>query len=225
MFPIRKIKANTPARSGAFARAVERMRAASRPGTRIGFIIDATGSREAGWEQAQTAQGRMFDAVAGFGKVSLRLVHYGGGGLTDHGYSEDAIGLAAAMAAVRCRRGLTQILPALEALRIDDVRPEAIIIVGDAFEEDADALARALPFIRQAGIRIFSFFEGENRAAEFVFRRMAEETGGRFARLGDGLPLGDLCAGVALLAAGGSKAVKRLKNERARRLLLGGPSD
>lgn len=204
-------------------RAVARAKA-DRQRVRIGFIVDATGSREKSWEQAQTVQGRMFQSVADLGRVSIRLVHFGGGELIDHGWSADTHELAAHMAAVRCRTGGTQILQALRAFLGDTDQADAIILVGDAFEEDAHDAERLALSLRAAGIKVFSFFEGDLRQAQEVFRKLAEITGGRFAMLGDDLPLGDLCEGVALLAAGGEKAVRRLKNERARRLLLTGPS-
>lgn len=209
---------------GALARAVERAKA-DRRRVRIGFIVDATASRDAAWEQAQTVQGRMFESVAGLGRVSLRLMHFGGGALTDHGWSENTRGLAARMAAVRCEQGLTHIVPALRTLLNDEHQADAVILVGDAFEEDAGDALLLCHALRIRGIKVFSFFEGGLGAAEDSFRLIAETTGGRFARLGDDLPLADLCEGVALLAAGGEKAVRRLTNERARKLLLAGPGD
>lgn len=223
----RKIN-QAPVPTSAFGRALARMkekREAAQRLVRIGFIVDATGSREHGWEQAQTVQGRMFDSVAGLGRVALHLVHFGGNEITDHGWSEDTTALAARMAAVRCRKGLTQILPALRLFFSEEqVAAEALILVGDAFEEDAREIDFIAHHLKARGTRVFSFFEGDNGAAEAAFRRIAEATGGRFARLGDDLPLGDLCAGVALLTAGGEKAIRRLKNEQARKLLLTGPA-
>lgn len=204
-------------------RAVARAKA-DRQRVRIGFIVDATASRDAAWEQAQTVQGRMFQAVAGLGRVSLRLVHFGGSALTDHGWSEDTSRLAARMAAVRCRQGLTQVLPALRAFVDDGEKADAVILVGDAFEEEPDEALLLCQALRMRGIKVFAFFEGDLQAAEDQFRLIAETTGGRFARLGDDLPLADLCEGVALLAAGGENAVRRLTNERARQLLLTGPT-
>lgn len=205
-------------------RAVARAKA-DRQRVRIGFIVDATASRDGAWEQAQTVQGRMFQAVAGLGRVSLRLVHFGGGELTDHGWSENTRKLATRMAAVRCRQGLTQVLPALRVFMDDGEKIDAVILVGDAFEEEPAEALMLCHTLRIRGIRVFAFFEGELLAAEDQFRLIAGTTGGRFARLGDDLPLTDLCEGVALLAAGGEKAVRRLGNERARRLLLTGPAD
>ena len=60
-------KETSPATKSAFSRALERFAARQeerRRETRIGFIIDATGSRDATWEQAQTIQARMFRSVA-----------------------------------------------------------------------------------------------------------------------------------------------------------------
>jgi hypothetical protein len=226
MTGITRSRGSAAAKQGAFARALERMREKRMERereVRIGLIVDATGSREASWEQAQVAQARVFDALARLHKASLRLVHYGGGEIIAHGYAEDATELAARMAAVRCHQGLTQILPALRVMQFDDVRPEVIIVVGDAFEEDADELAHTLPFIKDMGIRIYALFEGENLAAERAFRLMAEKTGGRFARLGEDMPLTDLCEGIALLVGGGARAVKRIGNKSVRTLLLSGP--
>lgn len=228
MLPSRKSQAHALAQRGAFGRALQRFqekRAKDKRIVHIGFVVDATASRQETWERAQTVQGRMFQAVAGLGRVSLRLVHFGGGELIDHGWSKDASWLAARMAAVRCRQGLTQVVPALRGFVDDGEKADAVILVGDAFEEEPGEALMLSHTLRMRGIRVFAFFEGGLQAAEDQFRLIAETTGGRFARLGDDLPLADLCEGVALLAAGGEKAVRRLTNERARRLLLTGPAD
>jgi len=70
---------------------------------------------------------------------------------------------------------------------------------------------------------MFSFIEGDGLTANAVFKKLTYDTGWKFARFGADLPLGDLCEGVALLTSGGTKALRRLKNEKAR-LLLAGPS-
>ena len=168
----------------------------------------------------------MFRSAAGLSALSLRLVHFGGNQMTDHGWMTDPRAVAARMAEVRCMTGHTQIVPAL--LQFAEESPESransLILIGDCFEEsqeDALAAARAL---KSAGIRVFSFHEGKDWTAETVFRQLAEETGGKFARFGEDLPLGALCEGVALLTAGGDQAVKRLGNKKVRQLLLTGPS-
>lgn len=226
MLPMKKSPTSAPAKRGAFSRALARFReqrAAENRIIRIGFIVDATGSRQQSWEAAQAIQGRMFRSVAGLGKVAIRLVHFGGDRLIDHGWRTDTHLLAREMAAVRCQPGLTQIIPALDLFLMG--KTDAIILVGDAFEEHPAALSNFLQLFVACRIPVFAFLEGESDVAESAFREIAEKTGGRFARLGDDLPLGDLCEGVALLTAGGEKAVRRLGNARARALLLNGPAD
>ena len=129
------------------------------------------------------------------------------------------------MAAVRCRAGLTQIIPGLEAF-IDDApenRAGAIILIGDSFEEDSAVAAITATLLRNRDIKVFSFVEGDDWTAHSVFRNLAAITGGKFAKFGDDLPLSDLCEGVALMTSGGEKALTQLKNDKVR-LLLTGPS-
>jgi hypothetical protein len=196
-----------------------------RRSARIGMIIDATASRYRTWERAQVIQARMFRETAKLSVLSLRLVHFGGTELRDHGWMTDPRAVAARMAGVRCEGGSTQIVPALHlfAAEAEDSRAGALILIGDCFEESAEGAYEAARALRRAGIRVFSFLEGDDWTAESVFRRLAVETGGAFARFGESLPLGALCEGVALLAAGGEKAVKRLPNAKVRQLLLTGP--
>lgn len=208
-----------------FTRALERYREVVRP-VRIGFVIDATGSRADTWEQAQAVQRRMFDATARINRISVRLVHFGGARLTDDGWKSGARELAAAMAGVRCARGLTQILPALRCF-VDapaQDRARAVIVIGDSFEEDVAVVSGVSAVLKRAGVKVFSFLEGDDALAALAFRQLAEGTGGKFARFGDDLSLGDLCEAVAVLASGGEKAVRRLANNRAAALLLAPPT-
>lgn len=227
MLPIKR-EMKSPARQGAFSRALTRFKVhqqAKRP-TRLGFIVDATGSREATWQRAQTVQAEMFRAAADIRALHLRLLHFGGGELSDHGWIARPQQVAAVMGRVRCHAGQTLILPALEAFLADDTeeRASAVILIGDAFEEDEAEIEWIAAALRREGIRIFSFLEGGSRKAERVFRRLSAETGGAFAMFGAALPLGDLCTGVALLAAGGSAALKRLPHPGVRQLLLAAPA-
>lgn len=205
----------------AYNRSKARYEAMQRP-ARIGFIIDATSSRSQTWTQAQAIQRRMFEATAKIKGISVRLVHFGGRILTNHGWQDNADRIAADMAGVACQTGLTRIIPALKTF-VDEPKgkhADAIILIGDCYEEyhlDAGRLANALSI---KGIRVYAFLEGEDEFAEAMFRTLADGTGGRFARFGDDMPLGDLCTGVAMLAAGGNRALKKLPNRKARKLLL-----
>jgi len=198
----------------------------SQEGLGIGFLIDATGSREDTWEQAQGIQAKMFKSAAGLQTIRLRLAYFGGDCLNSPGWMNSPARVAKHMAAVRCRTGLTQIIEGLHSFiqEAPENRAAAIILVGDAFEEDADQAEHAGTMLKKMGIRVFSFIEGNDPTAQSVFQRLAEITGGKFAKFGSDLPLSDLCEGVALLTSGGEKALDRLKNQNVRRLLLSGPS-
>ena len=169
----------------------------------------------------------MFRSIAKLSALSLRLAHFGGFGLADHGWMTDPRAVAAQMASVRCITGCTQIIPALAAFAAEapESRAHALILIGDAFEENIEEAAQLGAALKAAGIKVFSFLEGKDWTAETAFRRLAEATGGKFAQFGADLPLADLCEGAALLAAGGEKAIARLGNKRVRQLLLTGPSD
>jgi hypothetical protein len=212
--------------AAAFRRSIARYGEAMKP-ARLGFIVDATGSRAATWEEAQAAQRRLFAATRRVKRLKLRLIHFGGDELHDHDWQEKADTLTRAMAGVRCERGLTQFLPALRRF-IDepaDHRASAIVLTGDCFEEDADEAEHIAKALKQAGIRLFCFHEGNDEFAGGVFRMLARTTGGSFARLGDELNLTALCEAVALLTAGGREALARLPDSRAKRLLLADHSD
>ncbi len=214
----------TKGRKNLLARVMVRYqeRAAIARGTRIGFLIDATASRENTWAQAQMIQANMFRSASGLKSLKLRLVYFGGNQLTKLEWSDNARLIAARMTKVRCDAGLTQITKGLEAF-IDE-KPEyragAIILIGDSFEEDVIKAERIAAILRNKNIKVFSFIEGEDQTAHCVFKNLAIVTGGKFAKFGNELPLGDLCEGVALLTSGGKKALAQLKNEKVRRLLL-----
>jgi hypothetical protein len=217
----------TTNRKNLLARAVDRYkeRAALKRGVRIGFLVDATASRENTWEQAQTIQAKMFRSASGLRALKLRLVYFGGNRLTKLNWNDNARNIAAHMAEVRCHSGLTQIIPGLQAF-IDEKpenRADAIILIGDCFEEDAATAAKTAALLKAKGIKVFSFIEGEDWTAHSVFKTLATVTGGKFAKFGNELPLDDLCEGVALMTSGGEKALTRLKNDKVR-LLLTGPS-
>lgn len=218
------VKANRKRSVSAFERAKLRFKArrrSKRP-VRIGFLIDATASREESWEQAQIIQARMFKSVLALRKFEPRLVHFGGFKIRDHGWCDKADKVAAEMAKVQCVGGITEINGGLQAFLGEGEKADAIIIVGDSFEEERDE--GLINEFRKKGIRLFCFQEGKDVIAREAFSWMAEQTNGSYARFGDELPLSDLCEGVALLAAGGKLSLANLKNEKVR-LLLAGPEE
>src|SRR5215475_10117098 len=81
---------------------------------RLIFAMDATASRQASWDRAAMIQGEMFEVTAALGGLDVQLVFY-------RGYKEckasrwmtNAASLHAAMEAVSCVGGNTQILRVL----------------------------------------------------------------------------------------------------------------
>lgn len=189
--------------------------------TNIGFVIDATASREDTWEDAKTIQCDMFNQIAGMGQMRLRLVHFGGDELTDRGYANSPDIVHAQMNETVCRGGSTQIIESLDALLAspDADQPRSIILVGDSFEEDSDALLERATTLADKKIKVYAFQEGDESDAAYAFRMLAEKTGGAYAVFGADMPLKELCQGVALQAIGGNAALFRLNNAAVRNLL------
>jgi hypothetical protein len=133
-------------------------------------VIDATASRRETREKAQVIQAKMFKSPLGLGTLCLRLVHFGGVELSDLGWQTDVRKVAAHMAAVRCVSGLTPINKALYRFMCDgpEDRADAVILVGDCFEEDSSYADFVGSLFRKAGIKVFSFIEGDDLTASAV---------------------------------------------------------
>src|SRR5262249_6876940 len=72
------------------------------------------------------------------------------------------------------------------------------IFVGDACEEDDDELIPAANELGQAGVPVFMFQEGNNRAVEHTFREVTRVTHGAYCRFdsGSAKQLGELLKAV-----------------------------
>jgi hypothetical protein len=195
---------------------------------RIGFLLDATGSRSEAWLEAQTIQRRMFDKIAGIGKMALRLVYFGGNNPpSDQGWMNDSSVVARRMADVTCIGGQTQIISGLNAYVRDNAadRAQSVLMIGDSFEESEKEALIVAKHLKQQGTKVFTCQEGRDPTAAHVFKQIAEITGGRYFPLGGALPLDEICENVAIMTIGGQNALKRLGTGRsAQQLLLGSES-
>lgn len=188
----------------------------------LGFVIDATGSREDTWAEAQSIQSQMFENTSSYGSgLKLKLVHFGGGEITPHEWERNSKAVAATMEKVRCRSGSTQIIDGLNLFLKDQPAQMAnsIIVIGDSFEEDFGALKDLAGKLAEKSIRVFTFLEGSNNSAETAFKALSQITGGTFANFGANMPLADLCEGVARLTVGGLSALHALRNPDVAKLL------
>lgn len=178
----------------------------------MAYIIDATGSRSATWREAQSIQSQMFREAGKEGDLAVRLVHFSGAGVKDHGTFNSASALERSMAEVSCVGGTTQIGDSVNRILGSGRLPRTIVLIGDCYEEGEYELNRAAADLAGAGIKVFAFLDtldGTDANGEMAFRTLAEKTGGSFQIFGQGMDLKGLCAAVATYTTGGDDALKR----------------
>ncbi|HTV32644.1 MAG TPA: VWA domain-containing protein [Methylocella sp.] len=180
---------------------------------RLIFALDATMSRQATWDIAQSVQGRMFATAAAHGGLEVQLVYYRG--LSECKASRFVTGgqkLAALMSRISVGAGRTQIEKILaHALRETRKTPvRALVFVGDAMEEELDRLVGLAGELGLLGLKAFLFQEGRDKVAELAFRKIALLTGGAYATFDLSAPdrLVGLLSAAAAYAAGGYQALE-----------------
>jgi hypothetical protein len=193
---------------------------------RLIFALDATMSRQATWDLAQGLQARMFQAAADLGGLDVQLVYFRGfNECRASNFVSGGHGLAALMAKIEVRGGTTQIGRVLghalnEARR---ARIGALVFVGDAMEENIDALAGKAGELGLTGVKAFMFQEGDDPNAARAFQEIARLTGGAYEKFDAGAAhrLEGLLRAAAAYAAGGRAGLEAqaLKEEAARLLL------
>ncbi|MFG1464823.1 VWA domain-containing protein [Xanthobacter sp. DSM 24535] len=205
------------------ARAVAPTRAAGQRG-RLAFAMDATFSRQPTWDLACGIQGELFAAAADLGGLDVQLIYYRGQDeCRASSWVSDPKRLGQLMASISCQGGQTQISRVLTHLAAEAERTglKAAVFVGDAVEENADALAAKAGELAVLGVRLFLFQEGEDRHVERVFRELARLTSGAWCRFRPGADaeLRALLRAVAAYAAGGRQALLDRPEPGALRLL------
>lgn len=195
---------------------------------RLVFAMDATMSREPTWDLALSLQADMFKAVKDVGGLDVQLVYFRGTGeCRASKWVSNPDALARLMTTVRCHGGLTQIGKVLAHARQESEtkKVNALVYVGDAMEENIDALSGHAGELALVGVPVFLFQEGDDARAAKGFKEIARLTSGATCCFdaGSAKQLRDLLTAVAVYAAGGRKALLAL-SERGRhdgaRLLL-----
>jgi hypothetical protein len=94
------------------------------------------------------------------------------------------------------------------------------VLVGDAIEEDVDAVCHAAGELGLFGTPVFCFHEGANPVAANAFRQVAKVSGGAYAPFDSASAgtLRDLLRAVAVFAAGGRSALAALPGPVAARI-------
>jgi hypothetical protein len=196
--------------------------ASGRPG-RLIFAIDATASRQPTWDRACQLQGEMFLAVRDVGGLAVSLAYFRGfGEFAATPFLTGAEELARRMSGVACLGGQTQVLRTLKHALAETRRDKvnAVILIGDAFEEEVDPACHVAGGLGLHGTPVFAFQEGRSPIGEAAFRQVAKLSGGAWAPFdaASADALRDLLRAVAVFAAGGRGALARLASPAARRI-------
>ncbi|MEX0955996.1 MAG: VWA domain-containing protein [Rhizobiaceae bacterium] len=217
--PLRAKSAETPVRqsSGSEVDAfVRQARALATPGDGKGRLIlalDATMSRQPTWDLACKLQAEMFDTVGKTGGLNVQLVYFRGfGECRASRFVADTGALKDLMISIDCRGGHTQIgkvlSHALKETRREKVN--ALVYIGDAMEEEVDALAAKAGELGLHGVPIFAFQEGHDASAESALKELARLTRGAWFRFdrSAAATLSRLLSAVAVYATGGLRALE-----------------
>lgn len=192
---------------------------------RLIFAMDATASREPSWDQACHLQADMFHATDGLGGLEVQLVFYRGyGECKASPWVTSSDELVRRMVKVRCLGGRTQLRKVLaHAIRETDNRQvNALVFVGDCFEEDVDNVCHVAGELGIRGVPAFLFQEGGDPIAAQTFRQVAKLTGGAHCSfdLSSARQLKELLSAVAVFAAGGRAALEDLSSRGGAARLL-----
>ncbi|WP_036281343.1 hypothetical protein [Methylocystis sp. ATCC 49242] len=227
---LNKTPATRPAQNSAIDAFLEKARSvtdsrASRG--RLIFALDATMSRQPTWDLAQSIQGEMFRTTAAHGGLDVQLVYFRGfGECRASRFVSGGEGLGALMAKISCRGGKTQIGRVLSHA-LDETRAQrvgALVYIGDAMEENPDALASTAGELGLLGLKAFMFQEGADLETQRAYREIARLTGGAHVAFDSSAPrrLAELLGAAAAYAVGGMMELERRaeRGEGAARLLL-----
>ncbi len=210
----------------AFLRKVEALPAVRPTSGRRGrliFAVDATASRQPAWDRACHLQAEMFHATRDLGGLAVQLAYWRG--YLDFAatpFLTDTAELARRMAGVSVMGGQTQVLRCLEHALAETKREKvnALVLVGDAFEEAVDPACHVAGQLGLHGTPVFCFQEGTGAEAGFAFRQIAKLSGGAWAPFDadSAEALRALLRAVAVFAAGGRAALARLPGREAARI-------
>ena len=196
------------------ARAIGGARAAGSGGSgRIVLALDATMSRQPTWDLACSLQAQMFDAVDKSGNLNVQLVYFRGfGECRASKFVSQTDALKSLMTRIDCRGGHTQIGKVLAHTlkETERERVNALVFIGDAMEEDVDALADKAGHLGLKGVPVFVFQEGREPIAEQAFKEIARLSKGAWFRFdsSSAATLASLLSAVAVYATGGLKALE-----------------
>ncbi len=186
---------------------------------RLIFAIDATASRRPTWDLACHLQSQMFEETASLGGLEIQLVYYRGFRDFQAGpWLDSSDDLVRLMTGVDCLGGRTQIRKVLRHAVAESKKrkADALVFVGDAMEEDVDALCHIAGELGLLGVPAFMFHEGQDPGARYAFEQIAQLSGGACCRFdaASAKQLRELLSAVAVYAAGGRRALEDYGRKR-----------
>lgn len=179
---------------------------------KVGFVFDATASREYGWEGKKHQHIALIDQAAEMKNLRMRLVIHSGGKVYDNGWTKNFDSLRDVMRKQGTHGGETKIVDSLECFIYSSggKLPSAVVVAGDCCEEAIWSIKTVAAKLKAAGVRVFTFQEGPNMYAGNVFRILAEDTGGAFAEFGSKIDFVEFCKSVQAFAVGGREELLTL---------------
>ena len=182
-------------------------------GGRLLFALDATASRQPTWDRAAHLQTVMFEIATGLGGLKIQLAFFRGyREFKVSSWTDNCDALLRLMTSVTCLAGETQLGKVLKHARNEQKRHkiDALVFVGDSFEEDIDAVGNIAGELGLLGLPCFMFQEGSDRLTAFAFQQIADLTGGAYHSFDVSSPdiLLHLLKAVAVYASGGYKALQ-----------------
>ena len=182
---------------------------------RLLFGMDATSSRQPMWDRAAQTQAEMFNVTANIGGLGVQLAFYRGfNEFKVSPWTSDPRSLSKLMTSVTCLAGETQLHKVLKHARNEagKHRVNALVFVGDAFEEDVDAVGQTAGELGMLGLPAFMFHEGDNPLAGYAFQQVAKLSGGGYCRFDANSAdvLRQLLSAVAVYASGGREALENM---------------
>jgi hypothetical protein len=136
--------------------------------------MDATGSRQATWDMAVELQAEMLSQITG---LDLQLFFYRGGKHANSVWVSSPRRLANIMRGIVCQAGQTNIASVLEHAceETKKSKVDALVFIGDAFEEELDLLAPIARELGRLGLRVSgNQYAGQRRRRQSCVRLPAD---------------------------------------------------
>lgn len=199
------------------------------PRGRLLFGLDATASRAATWAVARDLQAKMFRVAAPIGKLDVRLIYYRNEECRASKWVTSGEHLAQLMNSIGCEAGPTQIGRVFaHALRENEQTPvQALVFIGDAFEEELETVAAMASKCGMLGLPLFMFqdvSQGRDATARKAFRLFALKSGGAYFEFNPNTSraveqLSAQLNAIARLAVGDTKALQNIDGTTPLRLV------